>query len=126
MHNKDTRGEDENLSKCIKFHEDAQGLWLGWSMGGFLWTLLWVLIMFWEGLGFLLGEWNPIKRTLKILIHSFLLILCASEFNEFLCMNILSSMNEQLNSIDDETFVLNELFNLAYDHSNYIWVLWKQ
>jgi hypothetical protein len=76
--------------------------------------------MFWEGLGFLLGEWNPIKRTLKILIHSFLLILCASEFNEFLCMNILSSMNEQLNSIDDETFVLNELFNLAYDHSNYI------
>jgi hypothetical protein len=126
MHNKDTCGEDENLSKCIKFHEDAQGLWLGWSMGGFLWTLLWVLIMFWEGLRFLLGEWNPIKRTLKILIHSFLLILCASEFNEFLCMNILSSMNEQLNSIDDETFVLNELFNLAYDHSNYIWVLWKQ
>jgi hypothetical protein len=29
------------------------------------------------------------KRTLKVLIHNFLLILCASEFNEFLCMNLL-------------------------------------
>jgi len=79
----------------------------------------------WEGMGFLLGEWNPTKRSLKVLTHSILLIFCANEFSEFLCMNILSWINEQLNSVDDEPFMMNELLNLAYDHLNYIWVLWK-
>jgi len=56
---------------------------VGWSMGRFMGTLLWIWF-FWGSVVILgLGEWNnPNYKTLRILIHSFLyeFNIWASEF----------------------------------------------